>query len=773
MAITSNPIPANTRIATVSNDSDQFPISQGATFNDQKITSKALFLQADRAEIAGKIPKISTPTAGNLPTVTSDGSLIDSGTSLSALSLTVSGNSTAITALQTFTADHESRLDSTELTLARQSQDLASVKQTLQQGNGATLDFSGIGSVALDARATGRANPTVEGLTATNLISNPDGSSGVTSGLGVLGGIVSIEGSSFKFTENLATSEHFTDIALPTPIVGHKYIFFVTYKEKTDGLNYCAIIYNKKSDGSINQPQGSFVTGTSGVSIGSITIDSLFSTPSFFLRVYAKIGLYTGTGATFKFGKVHVVDLTLINAESWSQEQVLAAFSGILDGTKSIQLPARLRSVGKNLLGSIEYTQNLLGVSMYRGTIIFSIDSFTITSTSADCSTQNWTTSGILTSTARRGLIGTDMLRGRTIYYRRKVAGITSGGTNEYIFFFDASYSIISYSSIGTSNNGVRENSITVPNTARYMSIRHGASDSGQTITYSEFTLSLTPTITLPYEPYQDSTLYIADNEEVRSVPAITDEVKVVNGELVKVRNVQRYVLQESDLEGISFGTTATWFYTFANFLVNGIPLYTDFNGIYVDGWNQISVAGIDNASNIGKFAVGTRINFVFPLGTTITQARTALAGTVIYYQLATPIITPLTTTGILQAKPNGTVYFEPYYEGSHQTDASSEIMLPYEGTIDKLTGYDENLEPYEVPSTGYTLVGTTLTVTGATENEVYYVELSRSEPLAPEMGVNVINNEQVTLDTVNGKYYKITHTTANGVPTTVATEVL
>jgi len=120
MAITSNPIPVNTRIATVSNDSDQFPISQGATFNDQKITSKALFLQADRAEIAGKIPKISTPTAGNLPTVTSDGSLIDSGTSLSALSLALSGNSSAISAIKGTgwngenLVDHEERIAEAE-----------------------------------------------------------------------------------------------------------------------------------------------------------------------------------------------------------------------------------------------------------------------------------------------------------------------------------------------------------------------------------------------------------------------------------------------------------------------------------------------------------------------------------------------------------------------------------------------------------------------------------------------------------------------------------
>jgi len=181
--------------------------------------------------------------------------------------------------------------------------------------------------------------------------------------------------------------------------------------------------------------------------------------------------------------------------------------------------------------------------------------------------------------------------------------------------------------------------------------------------------------VALSYEPYQSSTLYIADNEEVRSFGATTDLVKVVNGEFVLEKNVN------------------------------------------------------DDATAV----------------------------------ISPPIITPLLTSGILQAKPKGTVYYEPYYEGSHQSDASSQITLPYEGTIDKLTGYDENLEPYEVPSTGYTLVGTLLTVTGATENEVFYVELSRSEPLAPEMSVNVINNEQVIADTENGKFYKLVPTITNG----------
>ena len=79
----------------------------------------------------------------------------------------------------------------------------------------------------------------------------------------------------------------------------------------------------------------------------------------------------------------------------------------------------------------------------------------------------------------------------------------------------------------------------------------------------------------------------------------------------------------------------------------------------------------------------------------------------------------------------------------------------------------------YLLDSSEYSLTGTTLTITGALENEVFYVQMSRSEPLAPEMSVNVINNDQVTLDSADGKYYQIGFTTTNGVPTVTATEVV
>jgi hypothetical protein len=287
----------------------------------------------------------------------------------------------------------------------------------------------------------------------------------------------------------------------------------------------------------------------------------------------------------------------------------------------------------------------------------------------------------------------------------------------------------------------------------------------------------------------ETSTLYIADNEEVRSVPAIADEVKVVNGQLVKVQNVSEdYTIPANfTLSKDTSPTTLTFSQSVrtifdgkpttvisVGFILSTLFRSASFSDLYGNTLDDEAISWTDDSSP-NRMILWIRINRSRLTTEDASGFNSWITATlpIIQYQLATPITTPLTTSGILQAKPKGTVYFEPYYEGSHQTDASSQITLPYTGTIDKLTGYDENLEPYEVPSTGYTLVGTTLTVTGATENEVFYVEMSRSEPLAPELIVNTLNNDQVTLDTVNGKYYKITHTTANGVPTTVATEVL
>ena len=456
----------------------------------------------------------------------------------------------------------ETRIDSTELTLARQGQDLASVKQTLQQGNGATLDFSDIGTVALDARATGRANPTIEGRTATNLVKNGDFSAGITGWSAVLGGNITVDNSIGQF---IATQQN---------------SFMRSNNIKSIANNRFYIKTEIKLTTTTNSIKFGFFDGVTGVgnSIDVLPITSWQHVSGIIIPVNSSNGgnVRISDARSSGFDAILVDRVICINltatfgAGNEPSEADCAKIFSYFDGTKSIQLPARLRSVSE---------------------------------------------------------------------------------------------------------------------------------DESET-----------------------STLYIADNEEVRSVQAVSDTVSVVNGEHMLTKKISTPV---SVLSGVA-----------------------------------VNVTNYPTAKTGGKFAVeltegGTQIGII---GTDSTSG----AGT-LRFELDTPVITNLLTSGILQAKPNGTVYFEPYYEGSHQTNASSQITLPYEGTIDKITGYDENIEPYEVPSTGYTLVGTTLTVTGAEENEVFYVELSRSEPLAPEMSVNTLNNEQVIADTANGKFYKLVPTITNG----------
>jgi hypothetical protein len=505
----------------------------------------------------------------------------------------------------------EARIDTTELTLARQGQDLASVKQTLQQGNGATLDFTGIGSVALDARATGRANPTIEGLTATNIVDGAD-------------------------IANLGTVTF-------ASVLNHKYFDVI---------------------------HGTILTGTGS----DITVTN-------------------DTGATADIAVINLTQTYGAGKEP-DLETCKKLFSNYFDGTKSIQLLARVRSVGKNLFDKRNPSHILEGLYIdFSSKIIPNVD---MTSVVVEC----------LPSTT---------------YTVSKTAGVffRLGWTSEYPYHF---LPIPSGTYIASDN--ATSLTITTGANAKYLvaSVYRITDTISKTDMLASVQIELGSTAT-PYEPYTDSTLYIADNEELRSIQDVQDTLTMVNGEYIYTKKVS---------------TPAS--------VASGVA---------------VNVTNYPTAKTGGKFAVeltagGTQIGVI---GTDSTSG----AGT-LRFEFATPLTINLTTSGILQAKPKGTVYFEPYYEGSHQTNASSQITLPYEGTIDKLTVYDENLEPYEVPSTGYTLVGTTLTITGAEENEVFYVEMSRSEPLAPEMEVNVINNEQVIADTSNGKFYKLVPTITDGV---------
>jgi len=638
----------------------------------------------------------------------------------------------------------EARLDTTELTLTRQGQDLASVKQTLQQGNGATLDFSDIGIVPLDARATGRANPTVEGRTATNLVENGDFSDGTTGWVSSRCVLSTSEGIAYATGDGSDGISYFQVGRNIYGLSNSDHLFSrARFRVRDSVCRYITLILTYPNNVEVMrstspvQDQWYVIDG-----IDEMLGNGLYSVK--FLAIYAD--------ATTANGKVMEIDgnygvsaynltATFGAGNEPDLETCQKLFSNYFSGTKSIQLPARLRSVGKNLFDMNKFSQGTISVST--------------------------------------GQEQPSTIRVRTNFIRM------SYGVNTNISFQSSLYAIKSvywYDKTGTYIGGT-SNTI-VPLGAYYMRVIFGLVSDAECslqeirdIAKPQLELGSTAT---PYEPYTDSTLYIADNEEVRSVPAISDEVKVVNGQLVKVQNVSEdYTIPANfTLSKDTSPTTLTFSQSVrtifdgkpttissVGFILSTLFRSASFSDLYGNTLDDEAISWTDDSSS-NRMKLWIRINRSRLTTEDASGFNSWITATlpIIQYQLATPITNNLLTSGILQAKPNGTVYFEPYYEGSHQTNVSSQITLPYEGTIDKLTGYDENLEPYEVPSTGYTLVGTLLTITGALENEVFYVELSRTEPLAPEMGVNVINNEQVIEDTSNGKFYKLVPTITNGV---------
>lgn len=196
------------------------------------------------------------------------------------------------------------------------------------------------------------------------------------------------------------------------------------------------------------------------------------------------------------------------------------------------------------------------------------------------------------------------------------------------------------------------------------------------------------------YEPYKESIVNVNLPEPLRSLPnGVKDEFNAVLG--VKTQKVSgEYILQSSDLNTtitrdnyvhvITKNISSLGFLTPA--LVNA------WQGTFrIDGWTEREFI-TTGAYYPNTFSTGVSIQclyFQFPLGTTLTQAKTALAGTTLTYQLAEPVVTQLDPQP-LTIFPNGTQYIEfgtkevaEYADGINISNA--EIPIKAMKTVDKL----------------------------------------------------------------------------------------
>lgn len=166
-------------------------------------------------------------------------------------------------------------------------------------------------------------------------------------------------------------------------------------------------------------------------------------------------------------------------------------------------------------------------------------------------------------------------------------------------------------------------------------------------------------TIATPYEPYTESISEIP--VKLHSLPnGVKDEI--VDGKLIK--RVAEYTLLASDIElyetsGANIDLVQTKVLSsFNNFKLGSNAI----DGQIINTFSQkeIDETSWNNVVNIGAFFLDQyRLQWVVSKGTyaNLAAAQTALAGTKILYQLATPVISDLVTP--LTVFPNGTISIE------------------------------------------------------------------------------------------------------------------
>ena len=178
----------------------------------------------------------------------------------------------------------------------------------------------------------------------------------------------------------------------------------------------------------------------------------------------------------------------------------------------------------------------------------------------------------------------------------------------------------------------------------------------------------------------------LPQGEELRSLPnGVKDEVNATDG--TKTQRVKEYALQASDI--VNYNTTETFDRIEINkpndFIGYGNTSY--WNAFVLDGFTTVNEGNFFEMNNYeisSRFGT-TKFYAKLPKGkyADIASARTALAGTALIYQLATPIVTQLPAQPPLQVYENGTVYVEPIGDASESTLPSVEMTIPT-GTSNK-----------------------------------------------------------------------------------------
>jgi hypothetical protein len=380
---------------------------------------------------------------------------------------------------------------------------------------------------------------------------------------------------------------------------------------------------------------------------------------------------------------------------------------GILpnNNIQAVAMNKRVRSVGKNLFNEIVVTGNR-------------------------------NTSNVeAADTARARTNAYTLLKPNTQYIFKAPAGFRI----LTIVFYDYNKTYIS----GTGFN-TNEATFTMPSNAHYVRVTFLKNTPTDVITefstLQNFTQLEEGSTATTFAPYTTSDAFLQPNTSGYRLPnGVRDTIEFRNGKYYFVKRVQEYVLKANDISGLLTTTTNVDLVRFLRTILTSYYSLTSAGSTggstYADGWRSDinenpSFSGFDNVSKVGTFTTllsTSNMDFVVAKGAyaNLASAQTALAGTKIYYQLATPIETEILANGIPQSYQGGTIYVDDMMADAdlYTTNALiSNTAYPIK-SLDRIVRINADGSQTELAISGATIAGNKLsfTHTGLVANDIVW----------------------------------------------------
>lgn len=318
-----------------------------------------------------------------------------------------------------------------------------------------------------------------------------------------------------------------------------------------------------------------------------------------------------------------------------------------------------------------------------------------------------------------------------------------------------------------------------------------GSSDGNLLARFDLSTLQIEEgTASTAFEPYKESIQYVIAKDpvtgeilEARSLPNGTkDEIRVSGEKAEHIQRNKKYVLQASDVTGITEMTNITIIYVKKP--IDYVAYNSTTLGVgstLIANWTEFE-GSIDLVDRIGKYRKhgnAMSFEFVFAKGTTIEQARQQLTGTELTYQLAEPEIIPIEVSGNVASYPNGTMYVEPIVaDAGVYNDGISifeqELNIDYidkMAKVDYVTGVETPLDESKIVIAEDKKSFTHPDLQNG--DMIFFSYFYSNESTEGEVTVEYYDSRYVIPDkTLPNKFYKWDIEVDNGVPNVTVTEV-